>query len=400
MANAHTTGAVPAPGTYTASKGMKTTYSVLMFLGVLGFGLALFKDAHRAWFSFLTSYFYFISLALGGLFFAAIQNVTKAGWSVNVRRLMEAMSAYLPIGAVATVVLLIGSRYLYIWLDPETVAGDRLLTAKSAYLNMPFFIVRVVIFVGAWLILRRLIVGHSLQQDQDGQESHTLKNVGLSIAFILIFALSYSLFSVDTLMSLQPHWYSTIWGVYCFAGLFQSSLAVMVLLALHLQKQGIVRGRITEEHVHDLAKFMKAFTVFYAYIGFSQFLLIWYANLPEETIFYLARSGGGWMAATLSLLVFKFAVPFLLLLPRAAKRNPAHLTLVAILILVMQYIDIHWMVYPNFSETWILGWQEIGTFLLFGGLFLWSVTTFLSRNPVVPLKDPRLDESMHHHVTY
>jgi hypothetical protein len=400
MAQVTTSGAHSPPGTYTASKGVKTAYSVLMFLGVILFGLALMKDAHRAWHSFLTSYFYFISLGLGGLFFAAIQHVTKAGWSVNIRRIMEAMAAYLPYGVAATIVLLIGSRYLYIWLDPEIVANDDLLTGKSAYLNMTFFVIRLVVFGGAWLIFNKLIVGHSVAQDKDGDENHTLKNVGLSIAFILIFALSYSLFSVDTLMSLQPHWYSTIWGVYCFAGLFQSSLAVMVLLALHLQRQGIVRGRITEEHVHDLAKFLKAFTVFYAYIGFSQFLLIWYANLPEETIFYLARSSGGWMAATLSLLVFKFAVPFLLLLPRAAKRSPAHLTLVCILVLFMQYIDIHWMVYPNLTDHWILSWQEVGTFMMFGGIFLWSVTSFLTKNAVVPLKDPRIDESMHHHVTY
>ncbi len=401
MAQVQTSEAAhPVPGAFVAGKGLKTTYSVLMFLGVLLFGLALYKDPHRAWHSYLTSYFYFISLALGGLFFTAIQHVTKAGWSVNVRRIMEAMTAYLPFAAVATVVLLVGSRYLYIWLDPEIVANDNLLKGKEAYLNMPFFIIRTVIFIGAWLIFSRLIVGHSLKQDQDGSESHTLRNVGLSIGFILVFALSYSLFSVDTLMSLQPHWYSTIWGVYCFAGLFQSSLAVMILIALHLQKQGIVRGRITEEHVHDLAKFLKAFCVFYAYIGFSQFLLIWYANLPEETIFYLARSSGGWMGATLSLLVFKFAVPFLLLLPRAAKRSPAHLTVVCALVLVMQYIDIHWMVYPNFSETWILSWQEVGAFLMFAGVFMWSVTSFLSKNSVVPLKDPRIEESMHHHVVY
>lgn len=372
----------------------------MMFLGVILFALALYKEPYRAWHSFLTSYFYFISLGLGGLFFAAIQHVTKAGWSVNVRRFAEAMSAYLPVGAVATIALLIGSRYLYIWLDPETVAGDALLQGKSAYLNLPFFVIRLIVFFGAWLIFGRLLVNHSLQQDKDGDENHTLKSVGLSIAFILIFALSYSLFSVDTLMSLQPHWYSTIWGVYCFAGLFQSTFAVLILTALHVQKQGIVRGRVTEEHVHDLAKFLKAFTVFYAYIGFSQFLLIWYANLPEETIFYLARSSGGWMAATLSLLVFKFAVPFLLLLPRAAKRSPAHLTLVCCLILFMQYIDIHWMVYPNFSDTWIFSWQEISAFLLFGGAFLWTLTNFLSKHSVVPLKDPRLEESMHHHVVY
>jgi hypothetical protein len=153
--------------------------------------------------------------------------------------------------------------------------------------------------------------------------------------------------------------------------------------------------------LHDLGKFLKAFTVFYAYIGFSQFLLIWYANLPEETIFYLSRSTGGWEAATLSLLVFKFIVPFLLLLPKAAKRTPAHLILVSTIILIMQYVDVHWMVYPNYdSNQWLFSWQELGPIALFFGLFVYSVSSFLSKHNLVPIKDPRIEESIHHHVTY
>ena len=407
MAQPHASGAHPAPGKYTASTRTKTLYSVAIFLGVLAFALTLVKEPGRAWHSFLTSYFFFVNLALGGLFFAAIQHVAKAGWSVNVRRFAEAMTAYLPIATLTTIALVIGSKQLYVWLDPKTVAGDAILQGKSAYLNMTFFLIRLVVFFALWLGFRHFIVGNSLKQDANGDERYTLRNVGISVAFLLVFALSYSLFSVDTLMSLQPWWYSTIWGVYCFAGLFQSSLAVLIIITVVMMKKGLVRGLVSHDHLHDLGKFLKAFTIFMAYIGFSQFLLIWYANLPEETIFYLSRSTGGWMAATLSLLIFKFAVPFLLLLPKAAKRTPGHLVLVSCLILVMQYVDIHWMVYPNYVNNsdlyhgqWIFGWQEIGTFLFFGGLFLWSVTNFLSKNNIVPVKDPRIEESIHHHVTY
>lgn len=379
----------------------KTIYAVFMFVGVLLFALGLFKDQSRTWHSYLVAFFYFTSLALGGLFFTAIQHVAKAGWSVTIRRFSEAMASFLPFAALGAAVLLLGAKKLYIWMDADLVAHDMLLQGKSAYLNIGFFLVRLVIFFVAWLLFRRAIIGHSLRQDQDGQESHTLKNVGLSIAFLLVFALSYSLFSVDTLMSLQPHWYSTIWGVYCFAGLFQSSLAALVILIGYMIRKGHARGLVTIEHHHDVAKFMKAFTVFYAYIGFSQFLLIWYANLPEETIFYLSRTQGGWMTATLSLLVFKFAVPFLLMLPRAAKRSIMHSSLVATLILVMQYVDIHWMVYPAFnSDQWLFSWYEIGPMLLFGGMFLWSVTNFLSKNSLVPVRDPRIGEAIAHHVTY
>lgn len=400
MASEHAAHSHPAPSQYIASKETKTVYSVLMFVGVLLLAMAFFKEPTRAWSSFLTSFFYFTSLCLGGLFFSAIQHVSKAGWSVNIRRFAESMTSGLPFAAIGALVLLLGARQLYIWLDPEIVQHDKLLLGKSAYLNFPFFVVRLALFFGLWMIFRSKIIGGSIAQDKDHKALHTVKNLAWSVAFLLVFALSYSLFSVDTMMSLQPHWYSTMWGVYCFAGLFQSSIAAIVLITIHVMNKGIVRGYVTEEHLHDLGKFMKAFTVFYAYIGFSQFLLIWYANLPEETIFYLLRSSGGWMAASFSLLFLKFAVPFLLLLPRWAKRNPLHLTMVACLILVMQYVDFHWIVYPNFSDTWIFSWQELGPIFLFTGLFIWSVTRFLSQNSVIPVGDPRLEESIHHHVTY
>jgi hypothetical protein len=401
MANHSANHAAPMPGQFVPSQTLRTIYSVAIFLGLVLFGLALFKDGDRAWYGFLTAFMYWTNLALGGLFFAAIQHVTKAGWSVNIRRIAESFTAFLPIAAIGAVVLLLGSKHLYIWLDSDVVAEDAILQGKSAYLNPTFFVIRLVVFFGLWLTFSKLIVGNSLKQDQDGDTKWTLKNVGLSIAFLFTFALSYSLFSVDTLMSLQPHWFSTIWGIYNFAGLFQSFLAMLILFVIYSMKKGWLRGLVSEDHLHDLGKFLKGFTVFMAYIGFSQFILIWYANLPEETIFYLARSNGWWMAISFSLLILKFAVPFLLLLPRWAKRTPSHLAMVSVLILIMQYVDIHWMVYPNLDPySPHFSWQEVGPFALLGGLFLWSVTGFLSKNKLVPVKDPRIEESIHHHVVY
>ena len=220
------------------------------------------------------------------------------------------------------------------------------------------------------------------------------------MAFILFFALSYSLFSVDLLMSLEPHWFSTIFGVYCFSGLFQSSLAFMILMCLFCQSKGWVTGLLTIEHVHDLAKLLKGFTVFWAYIAFSQFMLIWYANLPEETIFFLHRSHDNWMNISLSLIIFKFIVPFACLLPRWAKRTPYHLVIVCSLILIMQYVDLYWIVYPNYKESPTFSWLEPGIFLGFLGLFLSSIAGFLNRNNLIPIKDPRLHESINHHVIY
>jgi hypothetical protein len=251
------------------------------------------------------------------------------------------------------------------------------------------------------LAFRQIIVGNSLKQDQSGDEKLTIKNVGYSVGFVLFFALSFSLFSVDLLMSLLPTWYSTIFGVYCFAGLFQALFAVLIPIVIFMRRAGYAKGFVTDEHLHDLGKYMMGFTVFWAYIAFSQFMLIWYANIPEETEFYIMRSLNGWLGISTALLIFRFIVPFLAMLPKAAKRNENHLLLVSGLILVMQYLDIYWMVYPNFFEGNVtFGLWEIGMFLGFAGLFLAVVLRFFTKNSIVALRDPRMQEAIHHHVTY
>ena len=373
---------------------------VMIAIGVATFAAGFAVDQERVWHSYLTSYFFFASLALGGLFFTAIQHAVSAGWSVNIRRIPESMTAFLPAVLGCGLVLVAAGSKLYLWLDHDVVAADAILSGKSSYLNLSFWTVRLVFFTGLWWFFATKIVGYSLKQDVDGDESWTRKLGKFSIAFLLVFALSYSLFSVDLLMSLEPHWFSTIFGVYCFAGMFQSTLAFCILLTLYCKKQGFVTGLMTMEHVHDLAKFLKGFTVFWAYIAFSQFMLIWYANLPEETVFYLHRSHHGWMEISMALLVFKFVVPFVALLPRGAKRNPIHLSAVCILVLVMQYVDLYWLVYPNYKDHVVFSWMEIGLFIGFLGGFLFMVTRFLSKNNLVPIKDPRIHESLNHHVTY
>lgn len=371
-------------------------------IGALLLGGAFYANAERAWHAYLVSYFFFTCLSLGGLFFAALQHVAAAGWSVNVRRVCESFTAFLPMALLlgAPLVLFAGSD-LWLWLDQSIVSHDKILQAKEAYLNQGFFSVRFFLFAALWIFFSWKLVGFSVKQDEDGAEHWTQKSVTWSVAFLLVFSLSFSLFSVDMIMSLEPHWFSTIFGVYCLAGLFQSFLALLILVCLHIMNRGWTNGLINIEHVHDIAKFMKGFTVFWAYIAFSQFMLIWYANLPEETIFYLHRSHGGWLYMSIGLLVFRFVVPFLALLPRWAKRTPAHLIPVCILILVMQYVDLYWLVYPNYdNEHLAFSWYELAPFICFAGLFGLMVAKFLSCNNIMPIKDPRREESANHHVTY
>lgn len=389
------------PGQLIVSTRMKTFYSVCMFLGLVAFVIGLNINKERVWLAYLVSLFFFVNLGLGGLFFTALQHVTNAGWSVNIRRLPESMTAFLPYGFALALGLLLGGHHIYEWFDSAKMHADPILVKKTSYLNVGFFIVRLIAFFGLWLLFWSKIICPSLKQDETGDESITLKLVPWSVAFLIVFAISYSLFTVDTVMSLDPHWYSTMFGVYAFAGLFQASLAFIVLLAIWVRSKNLVHGFIKLDHMHDLGKFLKGFTIFMAYIGFSQFMLIWYANIPEETEFFLSRAHGKWMVISLSLLIFKFIVPFLALLPKWAKRSTAHLTWVALLVLVMEYVDIYWLVYPNLNDVSPqFNLLEIGVFLGFLGIFAYAVTRFLSRNSLIPMKDPRRHESMAHVVTY
>jgi hypothetical protein len=389
------------PGQFVVSPRLRTISVVLMFVGAATFAVMLMRDKDRAWYDYLVAYFYFFAIGIGGLFFTCLQHLTKAGWSVNVRRFCESFTAYLPVAFVGGLGLLFGAHTLYEWFDKAKVDADELLLHKSAYLNPTFFVIRMVFFFAMWIFFAKKLVGFSLKQDETGEESLTTRTVPWSIAFLLTFALSFSLFGVDLLMSLNPHWFSTIFGIYLFAGLFQSTIASMILLIQYCMRKGWLTGFVNENHIHDLGKFLFAFTVFWAYIAYSQYMLIWYANMPEETVFYIPRVTGAWACVSGALLLFKFVVPFLALLSRRAKRNPAMLAAVCIMILIMQYVDLFWLIFPNLNaEEVLFGLPEILIWGGFAGAFLFSVTHFLSRHSLVPIKDPRIAESLHHHVIY
>ncbi len=391
-----------SPQKFQLDPKLKIAMAALACGGGVLLALGFMVDHERAWHAYLVSFFYFTCLAMGGLFFTALQHMASAGWSVNIRRLSEALTAFIPYLIVLGLpIVFFAGKDLYLWLDADVVAADPILTGKAAYLNKTFFAIRFVLFAGAWAFFAKKIVGFSLQQDNDGKDEWTTLALKWSVIFVLFFALSFSFFSVDFLMSLEPHWFSTIFGIYCFAGMFQATLALLCLISMYVIHKGWARGLITIEHVHDLAKYTKAFTVFWAYIAFSQFMLIWYANLPEETIFYLHRSHGGWLYISVGLIVFRFVVPFLALLPRWAKRTPSHLATVCVLILVMQYVDLYWLVYPNYSNEFVaFSWMEIGAFVGFLGGFGLVVTQFLAKYNLLPIKDPRKSESTNHHVVY
>lgn len=384
------------------SQKLKAIFSICIFIGVICFMAGLiFMEKQRVWSSFLVASLFIFFLSLGGIFFTSIQHVTKAVWSTNIRRLMEAFGSYIPIGCFMALLLILAGDSLYVWMNPEIMSKDHILTLKKPYLNRPFFFIRLLVFSSLWIFFSKWLIHCSLNQDTENEISSSKKSFKISVAFLGVFALSFTFFTVDVLMSLEPHWFSTIFGVYCFAGLFQSFIAALILITIYLMQQGAFDNLVNENHLHDLGKFLFGCTIFWAYIAFSQYMLIWYSNLPEEATYYYHRSLHSWKWVSLSLLMFKFIVPFLFLLPRWVKRDKKSLVSVSILILVMQYIDIYWMVYPNYDSSHIrFGFLEVGILLGFIGLFLFTLFHFLSRYPLIPLKDPGKEESAEHVVHY
>lgn len=380
---------------------LKTIGFALLVIGLITFGFGLMKNQERIWPAYLVSYFFFSAMAVGGLFWLAINSVSKAGWSVTIRRYAEAMTSFMPVILIGGLVLLAGMKVLFPWARPEVIAENAVVAAKTGYLNVGGFVIRLVIFAVGCLVFRYVMVGNSLKQDANGDHSFTNKNVPVSVGFIFFYAIMFSLFCVDMLMSLLPTWYSTIFGIYGFAGMIQGVMALMAIIIVLMRRSGFVKGYITEEHQHDVVKYLKGFSVFWAYIAFSQFMLQWYANIPEETEYYILRAQGGWLPISFALLIFRFVVPFLALLPRSAKRNDLNVLTVSALVLVMQYVDIYWMVYPNFFDGHMtFGFYEIGVFAGFAGAFILTMTAFWSKHSLVPLKDPRIHEAINHHVAY
>ncbi len=367
----------------------------------LAAGLGWARDDGWKYFfhAYLTSYCYFLSISLGALFFVALQHVTRAGWSVTVRRLAEMLAANMPwLGLLFLPILvpiLLENTSLYPWTDATAVAGDDLLRQKAVYLEPTFFAIRSVFYFAVWGLLARFFLQRSLSQDQSGDAALTLRMERLSPVALLLFAGTITFASFDWLMSLAPKWFSTIFGVYYFSGAAVAILAAIILLAMLLQATGRLTSSITIEHYHDLGKLLFAFVVFWGYIAFCQYMLIWYANVPEETHWYLVRQSGSWKWVSLILLFGHLLIPFFGLLPRKVKRRKALLGFWAVWLLVAHWIDLYWLVMPSLGLQGLpLGLIDAGCLVGIGGLYLAGVVLVAGNRPLVPLADPRLDEAL------
>lgn len=366
----------------------------LAAVGVILCAAAFFVDKKRFAFSYLTGFVWVTTIALGGLFFVIIQHLTRAGWSVAPRRHMEWLSSALPACAALFLPIVAFAHDLYHhWMGPEA-ANDPILRAKAPYLNTSFFYTRAFIFFAIWILLSSWFSSRSRAQDDSGDVNLTKKMQAMGAPAVLLFGLSITFAGFDWLMSLDPHWYSTIFGVYVFAGAAVSSLSALALINIRLQEAGLLSKVSNVEHRHDIGKLLFGFIVFWAYIGFSQFILIWYANIPEETIFYKHRWEGSWKAVSMLLLFGHFVIPFLFLLSRHVKRHMTGLKVAAVWMLAMHYIDLYWLVMPTLDHHGAhFSWIDLAGLLGPAGVASLVIALQLQKSHLYPLKDPRLTEA-------
>lgn len=382
---------------YTPSPRMMRNLGVITGAGVAITLAGLYFAPERAWANLLLANQYVIGVGLGAAFFLAIGFVSHAGWHVAIRRVPEAMTSLLIVGAIVFVLTTPGLQTLYPWSRAWDIAHDHVVAAKTGWLNIPFFVTRSLTFLGLWTVLAFAMTRASRAQDADGDVKFTERTRILGAVFLSIFGISATLAGMDWLMTLEPRWFSTIFGIYNIAGMFLTSLATMAVIVIVLRRVGTFRTVLTDKHLHDLGKYIFAFSTFWMYIWFSQYLLIWYANIPEEVTYFVRREQGGWGIFTIVNLLFNWVIPFVLLLPAWTKKNEGVLLRVSIVIMIGHWIDLFWMIQPNFmKEAPVFNIWEFGPIAAAIAGTFYVVFKVLSKGNVVPVRDPLLVESLPH----
>jgi len=357
---------------------------------------------NRPWSSLYIACFFFFMIALGALAFYAIQFASQAGWSPVLFRVMEAITAYLVPGGIIMFVLLALSgfhiNHLFVWADPEVVAHDKLIQGKSGWLNGVGLVIRAAIFLGGWMVYRHFAVKFSRKQDEAEPNNNKWykKSFKISAAFLVFFIYTESMMSWDWLMSFDPHWFSTLYGWYIFAGMIVCAVTTIALITIFLKSKGYLEY-VNDSHIHDLAKFMFAFSIFWTYLWFSQFMLIWYANIPEEVTYFTTRIQD-YNLPFFGMLAMNFIFPLLLLMNSDYKRVNWFVVLAGIVILAGHYIDLFVLVMPaTVGTSWFIGLPEISSMMFFFGLFVFVVFTALTKAPLLVKNNPLLKESKNFH---
>ncbi|MBD3749795.1 MAG: quinol:cytochrome C oxidoreductase [Sphingobacteriales bacterium] len=383
---------------FTGKAKTLSIVGILLGIAAIAYGF-LSGHTERTFLNLLLMSYYFTCVSAAGVFFCAVQFVAQAGWSAALLRVPQAFAKVLPIASIILIVVVslgLFSHNLYHWNTPE--GSEEFSSSKAFYLSPVFFLSRMVIFLGAYSIFAGLLTKTSVNEDLHGGLSSYKKSIKYSAIFLVIFGFTTPIWAFDTIMSLEADWFSTMFGWYNFAGMWVSGLSAITVTVILLKKAGYL-GWLNDSHLHDLGKFVFAFSIFWTYIWFSQFLLIYYANMPEETVYFYKRLEGFYMPLFWLNLIINFMSPLLILMSRDAKRKTNSLLIVSILLLLGHYLDFYMMVMPGtLGLNAGFGIIEIGIILGFVGLFTFTMLTSLSKVPMIPKNHPFLEESLNHHI--
>lgn len=363
-------------------------------VGVIGLGLAgvgALASPQQFFRSYLFAFLFWCGLSLGSFVILMIQHITGGRWGALIRRVLECSTRGLPLLAVLFVPIVLGIHQIYEWADAHEVAEDAILQHKSLYLNPSFFTARAVFYFAIWILFSRMLNRWSLEQDKGHSAALGKRLTYISRGGLLLYALTMTFAAIDWVMSLEPHWFSTIYGLLLIAGQVLSALAFSILVTSSLSSQPKFGEIARPDLFQDLGKLLLGFTMVWAYFSFSQFLIIWMGNLPEEIPWYLNRLYGGWQYIGVGLILFHFALPFALLLSRGRKRDRLRLRWVALIVIAMRVVDLFWLVTPTYSpRVMTIHWLDVVTFIGIGGVWLAMFCWQLQQRPLLPLRDPEL----------
>lgn len=379
----------------TISRRFSYLALVLIVIGIATFLYGFSTNPVKTWANLLVNNYYFLTLAIGATFFWALQNVTQSGWSSGFIRVPQAFANYIPVAGILMIPILFGMHYLYEWSHAEALQ-DPLIAHKSPYLNMPFFTGRFIFYFLVWTFLTQLLRRYSLKEDQEGGLEYFKKSEFYSKVYIFALALTFSLSAFDWIMSIDVHWFSTIFAVRNFVMAFYHASVVITLVILLLNKMGYFPF-LSKKHLRDFTKYIFVLSIIWAYTWFAQYILIWYANIPEETIYYLPRTKGEFIPLFYGELIFNWLVPFLLLMIGQIATNKNAVIALCIVLMIGNWIDIYQQVIVGTYHHLDIGLIEVGTFLGFLGIFAYTIARTLASAPLVPVHHPYLEESLQHH---
>ncbi|MFC2080214.1 quinol:cytochrome C oxidoreductase [Bacteroidota bacterium] len=371
---------------------------ILIAIGVAAFITGFIADPTRAWANYLLNNVYFVSLSVGAVLFLSLQRVTHSGWSAGFLRVPEAMGTYLVVGGILFLVMIFGIQSLYHWSHADAIAHDPLIQHKTPYLNVPFWVGRMIVFFGLWILLASMLRTYSLREDAEGGLEIFKKAEHTGKIFIFVIAITFSFAGFDWIMSIDPHWYSALFALKNFVSAFYHAAAIITFIVLLLNQWGYFPF-MTKSHTHDFSSYIFMLCIIWGYFWFAEFMIIWYGNIPEETSYFITRmQSEEWRLFFFANLIINWFIPFIIMMPAKSRKSKVTLKIIIPVLLIGMFLDLYLQIFPGVVGERVLGFNEIGGFIGFAGLFILVVAYTLTKANLYPKNHPFMEECLDHHV--